>query len=161
MGGKVRMKVLVTGSAGMLAKDLIPCLSKRGHEVIAPPEDKACEGIHHYGHGVQRNQRVVHAGIDKLAFARLLPHVLRDMEKPEYWIKKIKNPGRILLTPEEIQRMNEENLKKEELFLCSVKDLKEEWTKEEILSLPRKKVYQSGKKNFPIHSVPFKSYLIP
>lgn len=34
------MKVLVTGSAGMLAKDLIPCLSKRGHEVIAPPEDK-------------------------------------------------------------------------------------------------------------------------
>jgi dTDP-4-dehydrorhamnose reductase len=34
------MKVLVTGSAGMLAKDLIPLLSKRGHEVIAPPEDK-------------------------------------------------------------------------------------------------------------------------
>jgi dTDP-4-dehydrorhamnose reductase len=34
------MKVLVTGSAGMLAKDLIPLLSKRGHEVLAPPEDK-------------------------------------------------------------------------------------------------------------------------
>ena len=34
------MKTLVTGSAGMLAKDLIPCLSKMGHEVIAPPEDK-------------------------------------------------------------------------------------------------------------------------
>jgi len=34
------MKVLVTGSAGMLAKDLIPLVSKRGHEVLAPPEDK-------------------------------------------------------------------------------------------------------------------------
>jgi dTDP-4-dehydrorhamnose reductase len=34
------MKVLVTGSAGMLAKDLIPLLSERGHEVLAPPEDK-------------------------------------------------------------------------------------------------------------------------
>ena len=34
------MKALVTGSAGMLAKDLIPCLQNRGHEVIAPPEDK-------------------------------------------------------------------------------------------------------------------------
>jgi dTDP-4-dehydrorhamnose reductase len=34
------MKVLVTGSAGMLAKDLIHLLSKRGYEVLAPPEDK-------------------------------------------------------------------------------------------------------------------------
>jgi len=34
------MKVLVTGSAGMLAKDLIPLLSERGYEVLAPPEDK-------------------------------------------------------------------------------------------------------------------------
>jgi len=34
------MKVLVTGSAGMLAKDLIPLLSKRGYEVLAPQEDK-------------------------------------------------------------------------------------------------------------------------
>jgi dTDP-4-dehydrorhamnose reductase len=40
MGGKDGMKALVTGSAGMLAKDLIPCLQKQGHEVIAPPEDK-------------------------------------------------------------------------------------------------------------------------
>jgi len=34
------MKALVTGSAGMLARDLIPYLSKKGHEVLAPPEDK-------------------------------------------------------------------------------------------------------------------------
>ena len=40
MGGKDGMKALVTGSAGMLAKDLIPCLQNQGHEVIAPPEEK-------------------------------------------------------------------------------------------------------------------------
>jgi dTDP-4-dehydrorhamnose reductase len=34
------MKALVTGSAGMLAKDLIPLLFKRDYEVLAPPEDK-------------------------------------------------------------------------------------------------------------------------
>ncbi len=32
------MKALVTGSAGMLAKDLIPLLIKRDYEVLAPPE---------------------------------------------------------------------------------------------------------------------------
>jgi dTDP-4-dehydrorhamnose reductase len=40
MGGKNGMKVLVTGSAGMLAKDIITCFSQRGHETIAPPEDE-------------------------------------------------------------------------------------------------------------------------
>ena len=40
MGGKDGMKVLLTGSAGMLAKDLIPCLQNHGYEVIAPPEEK-------------------------------------------------------------------------------------------------------------------------
>jgi dTDP-4-dehydrorhamnose reductase len=40
MGGKDGMKALVTGSAGMLAKDLIPCLLKMSHEVLAPPEDE-------------------------------------------------------------------------------------------------------------------------
>ena len=29
------MRVLVTGAGGMLAKDLIPCLSTRGHEILA------------------------------------------------------------------------------------------------------------------------------
>lgn len=33
------MKILVTGSKGMLAHDLIPIL-KEGHDVIAPPEDE-------------------------------------------------------------------------------------------------------------------------
>jgi cell wall-associated NlpC family hydrolase len=65
----------------------------------------------------------------------LLPNVSSEMEKPEFWIKKIQNPGRLLLTPEEIQKMNEENLRGEGLYLCRVKNLKEEWAKEEILTL--------------------------
>ena len=33
------MRVLVTGAAGMLARDLVPCLQGRGHETSAPPEN--------------------------------------------------------------------------------------------------------------------------
>lgn len=33
------MRVLVTGSAGMLANDLVPVLTARGYDVIAPSED--------------------------------------------------------------------------------------------------------------------------
>jgi len=65
----------------------------------------------------------------------LLPNVSLKMEEPQFWIKKIENPGRLLLAPEEIQKMNEQNLKKEDLLLHRVKDLKEEFTREEILSL--------------------------
>jgi dTDP-4-dehydrorhamnose reductase len=38
MGGEERMRVLVAGAAGMLARDLLPCLVQRGHEVVAPLE---------------------------------------------------------------------------------------------------------------------------
>ena len=41
-----------------------------------------------------------------------LPNVTPEMEKPGFWIKKIENPTSPLLTPEKIQKMNEENLKK-------------------------------------------------
>ncbi len=61
-----------------------------------------------------------------LIASHLLPNVSPEMEKPEFWIKKIQNPGRLLLTPGEIRKLNEENLKREDLFLCRVKDLKEE-----------------------------------
>src|SRR4030066_436156 len=64
-----------------------------------------------------------------------LPHVTPEMERPEFWIKKIKNPMNPLLTPEKIYKMNEENLNRKELLLCRVKDLKEDWSGEEILSL--------------------------
>jgi hypothetical protein len=57
------------------------------------------------------------------------------MERSNFWIKKIKNPSRLLLTPEEIQKMNEEGLKRQDLYLCNVEDLNDEWTREEILSL--------------------------
>ncbi|MCJ7704993.1 MAG: SH3 domain-containing protein [Desulfobacterales bacterium] len=60
--------------------------------------------------------------------------VSKRMEDPLFWISKIKNPNRLLLTPSEIQKMNEENLKKQDLLLCKVKDMKEEWTGEEILA---------------------------
>ena len=64
-----------------------------------------------------------------------LPNVTPQMGKPEFWVKKIKDPTNLLLTPEKIQRMNEENLRRPDLRLCRIKDLKEDWTREEILSL--------------------------
>lgn len=33
------MRVLIAGAAGMLARDLVPCLQQRGHETLAPPEN--------------------------------------------------------------------------------------------------------------------------
>ena len=64
-----------------------------------------------------------------------LPHVTPEMESPEFWIKKIESPKKLLLAPEKIQKMNEENLKKKDLLLCRISDLKEDWKREEILSL--------------------------
>jgi len=43
------------------------------------------------------------------------------MERPEFWLKKIKNPKQILLTLDQIQKMNDEHLKKPELYLCNVR----------------------------------------
>ena len=64
-----------------------------------------------------------------------LHNVTPEMERPGFWIKKIENPTNRLLTPEKIQRMNEENVKKQDLRLCRIRDLKEDWSREEILSL--------------------------
>ncbi|OGP87825.1 MAG: hypothetical protein A2156_00225 [Deltaproteobacteria bacterium RBG_16_48_10] len=64
-----------------------------------------------------------------------LPNVTPEMERPGFWIKKIKNPKNPLLTPEKIHKMNEENLKRQDLRLSRIRDLKENWTREEILSL--------------------------
>jgi hypothetical protein len=64
-----------------------------------------------------------------------LPHVTPEMERPEFWIKKIKNPKNLLLAPEKIQKMNEENLKRKDLLLCRISNLKEDWRREEILIL--------------------------
>ena len=64
-----------------------------------------------------------------------LPGVTPEMERPEFWIKKIKNPTNLLLTSEKIHKMNEENLKRQDLRLYRITDLKGDWTREEILSL--------------------------
>ena len=56
-----------------------------------------------------------------------LPNVTPEMERPQFWTKKIKNPTNLLLTPDQIQKMNEENLKRQDFLLCRVKDLKENW----------------------------------
>jgi hypothetical protein len=64
-----------------------------------------------------------------------LPNVTPGMERPQFWTKKIINPTALLLTPDQIHKMNEENLKRQDLLLCRVKDLKENWEREEILSL--------------------------
>jgi hypothetical protein len=72
---------------------------------------------------------ILWGGTPRVLFASpLLPHVSPEMENPEFWIKKIEKPGRLLLTAEEIRKLNEETLQKEGLYLCKVKDLKEEWT---------------------------------
>jgi hypothetical protein len=65
----------------------------------------------------------------------LLPNVSLKMEDPQFWIGKIENPGRLLLAPEEIQKMNEENLKKEDLLLAKIKDLKEDCGRDELSAL--------------------------
>jgi hypothetical protein len=64
-----------------------------------------------------------------------LPSVTPEMERPEFWIKKIKNPTNLLLTSEKIHKMNEENLKRQDLRLYRITDLKGDWTRGEILSL--------------------------
>jgi len=79
---------------------------------------------------------ILSGGIPQLLFASpRLPNVTPEMGKPEFWVKKIKAPTNLLLTPEKIQRMNEENLRRPDLRLCRIKDLKQDWTREEILSL--------------------------
>ncbi|HSB04589.1 MAG TPA: SH3 domain-containing protein [Thermodesulfobacteriota bacterium] len=64
-----------------------------------------------------------------------LPHVSPKMEKPEFWINKVHNPTFQLLKPEQIQELNDENLRRPDFYLCQVKDLKEEWSREELIEL--------------------------
>jgi hypothetical protein len=63
-----------------------------------------------------------------------LPHVFEKMEKPQFWISKIKNPRHPLLKTEEIQDMNETYLKRRDLYLYNLTELQEELSKEELLA---------------------------
>jgi len=65
----------------------------------------------------------------------LLPHVLPEMETPDFWIGKLSHPDRLLLDAEEIQRMNDRNVKSPDFYLFSVKDLQETYTRNELLAL--------------------------
>ncbi len=55
-------------------------------------------------------------------------------DSPQFWINKIKNSDRPLLTSSDIQKMNEANLRRSDLLLCNVREMKEEWLREEILA---------------------------
>ena len=64
-----------------------------------------------------------------------LPYVTREMEKADFWVTRIRNPNRVLMDAQAIQRMNEQNLKRQDLWYSDVKELKAEWTREELLAL--------------------------
>jgi hypothetical protein len=80
-----------------------------------------------------------------------LSNVTQEMERPGYWTKKIKNPGHILFTAEAIEKMNGENLRRQVLHLFRIKDLKEDWTREEILHLLKKDWENFGKTQEPCY----------
>ena len=61
------------------------------------------------------------------------PSIAPEMERSQYWIKKLKKPDHIFLSARAIERMNEENLKRQDLHLFRIRDLKEDWKGEEIL----------------------------
>jgi len=63
-----------------------------------------------------------------------LPYVSPKMEESEFWIRKIKNPDRVFVKPEEIQRMNGHNLKRDDLYLFSLTDMPKELSREEMFA---------------------------
>ena len=64
-----------------------------------------------------------------------LPHVSPAMERPGFWADKVGNSTKVLLRPDRIRKMNDETLNRSDLYLSRVKDLKEDWTREELLDL--------------------------
>lgn len=68
-----------------------------------------------------------------------------SMRDPHFWINKIRDPNRLLLTLSEIEKINEENLKKQNLLLCKVEGLKEEWSQEEIVAFLKEDWKSFGK----------------
>jgi len=66
-----------------------------------------------------------------------LPYVTREMERASFWVTKIRDPNRVLMDAQAIQRMNEQNLKRPDLWYSDVKELKAEWTRQELMALLR------------------------
>lgn len=73
--------------------------------------------------------------IESLSASNIIPNISKEMGNPSFWLKKIKNSNRLLLTSDQIEKITENNLKRQELYLCDLKSLKEEWGHEEILNL--------------------------
>jgi hypothetical protein len=64
-----------------------------------------------------------------------LPNVTQEMECADFWIKKIRDPERLILTADEIRGMNERNLNNQGLYLFNVKEQKQSLTRDEMLAL--------------------------
>ena len=70
-----------------------------------------------------------------LALPSNLPHVSPEMGNPQFWIRKIQNPHRIILSPEEVRKMNEINLRRRDLYLFDLNEIPEELSREESLAM--------------------------
>ena len=64
-----------------------------------------------------------------------LPNVSQEMERSDFWIKKIRDPERLILSAGEIREMNERNLNNQNLYLFNVKEQKPSLTRDEMLAL--------------------------
>jgi hypothetical protein len=64
-----------------------------------------------------------------------LPNVSQEMERADFWIKKIRDPERLILSADEIRGMNKRNLNNQDLYLFNVREQKQSLTREEMLTL--------------------------
>ena len=64
-----------------------------------------------------------------------LPNVSPEMERPDFWIKKIRDPDRLILGADVIRRMNKRNLNNQNLYLFNVREQKQSLTRDEMLAL--------------------------
>jgi len=66
-----------------------------------------------------------------------LPNVTPEMEHADFWIKKIRDPERLILRADEIREMNKRNLNNQDLYLFNVREQKQSLTRDEMLTLFR------------------------
>jgi hypothetical protein len=76
-------------------------------------------------------------GSEALGSLHHLPFVSPAMNHPEFWLKKIRDPNRKVLDPSGIDGINNELLRNPDLYLSRVQNMKEEWSREELLALLR------------------------
>ncbi|AEM79861.1 SH3 domain-containing protein [Thermoanaerobacter wiegelii] len=72
--------------------------------------------------------------------------VIEDMLSPEYWIRKIDNAGKVIMTPQEIENFNRKIINKVGM-VCDIETYKESLKKDELIKLiksyeiPKKPMY--------------------